>query len=248
VRDPDPTPTDGIRRTYDPTPTGGAPRTGPARGFQQRWGPPVALLVGLLAAAAVAGVVLWQAMVGDDGDGGAAVVPSTVAVVDTTVAGGTTPVTLGSGDELGDLRLSSFDPLGDDGLENEDQVGLATDGELATAWQTLCYSNRYLGATGGVGLVVELPGAGAGVVELALAALPWNVELYQAAELPSTLEGWGPPVDKAFSTSARETTLTFSGTDTRYLLVFLRELGRDPGCSEANPFRGGISELTVRSA
>ena len=30
----------------------------------------------------------------------------------------------------------------------------------------------------------------------------------------------------------------------RHLLILLREIGRDPGCSEANPNRGSIGEIS----
>ena len=34
----------------------------------------------------------------------------------------------------------------------------------------------------------------------------------------------------------------------RHLLIVLRELGRDTGCSAANPYRASIGEITLRAS
>ena len=56
------------------------------------------------------------------------------------------------------IDVRAWDPYGDNGSENDAQAPLAiADGSRDTAWSTECYSDRYLGAKPGVGLVISLP-------------------------------------------------------------------------------------------
>src|SRR5262249_56086565 len=50
--------------------------------------------------------------------------------------------------------VSSYDPFGDNKVEDPGQVGLATDGNDATAWSTEQYYDRTLNKPG-VGLVLD---------------------------------------------------------------------------------------------
>ena len=56
------------------------------------------------------------------------------------------------------IDVRAWDPYGDNGSENDAQAPLAiADGSRDTAWSTECYSDQYLGAKPGVGLVISFP-------------------------------------------------------------------------------------------
>jgi hypothetical protein len=137
--------------------------------------------------------------------------------------------------------LTTFDPMGD-GVENEAKIGLARDGETATAWLTSCYANQYFGAKQGVGVVVKLTGPAQGVLSLKFPSAPWNVDVYAATEPAGDLDGWGSPVAQQADQRSKTAAIVLNQPG-RYLLVMLREVARDKGCNSANPFRGGFSEI-----
>ena len=138
--------------------------------------------------------------------------------------------------------LASFDPLGDK-TENDSLLKFAKDGKTSTAWLTSCYQNQYFGAKQGVGIVVKLAGPATGRLALAFPNTPWNVEIY-AADVPAdSLAGWGKPLARDASQKATTATFTFDSS-AQYLLLMLREVGRDAGCNKANPYRGGFSEIS----
>ena len=54
------------------------------------------------------------------------------------------------------VKVTTYDPEGDDGQENDDLVSRAIDGRSGDMWSTLCYGSRTLGGKGGVGIVADL--------------------------------------------------------------------------------------------
>ena len=91
------------------------------------------------------------------------------------------------------IKVRAWDPFGDNGSENDAQAPLAiADGSRDTAWSTECYSDQYLGAKPGVGLVVSLPELSNGRVEFETLNAPFQIEVYRtdAVEPPLSLQSW----------------------------------------------------------
>ena len=145
--------------------------------------------------------------------------------------------------------VRSYDPNGDDGSENETQVPLMMDNNPATVWTTVCYGDKYFGSKGGVGLVLELSGNGIGTITANFANGPWNAEVYAstAETAPSTFEDWGLRVANSYGDTAGIGTFSVQ-TPGKWMLLKLVEVGRSVGCSNTNPYKGSISELSFTSA
>ena len=77
-------------------------------------------------------------------------------------------------------------------------------------------------------------------------ATPWAAAAHVATELPTTFEGWGPEVDAESSLDAQDAVFDLGPTPIRYVLVAFEQLARDSGCSDSNPYRGRISEITFQ--
>ncbi len=145
-------------------------------------------------------------------------------------------------------RVADFDPLGEDGEENPDQVKLATDGKLSTGWRTSNYFGSALlgGVKDGVGLVFDLGGPReVSSVRIQLGGAPTDLSIYatsaEAERLPRTLDDLRrvARLDRA----GVDASLSLpSGEVTRYLVVWLRRL---PEVSEGT-FQGQIREVVVR--
>ena len=163
---------------------------------------------------------------------------STTTVVDNVEVG---PVNL--------LGVRSFDPGGDDGQENEMLVPSLLDKNPATQWTSVCYGSKYFGSKGGLGLVLQLSGVGLGTVTTNFANGPWNAEVYvsTAETAPATLPEWGLRVGTANSSKPGIATFDVKAP-ARNVLIYLREMGRSPNCSNKNPFQSMISDLSFTSA
>jgi serine/threonine protein kinase len=216
------------------------PRQQPNRKYEQRTGPSMALVGVLLAIAFIVGLILWVTMGTAGGKPTGAANTATTVVPGATASPATTPVATG-GSIVG---VSSFDPDGNPKVENEELAPLAIDGDPGTAWQTVCYGDRYLGGKGGVGLVADLGSARTGTLTVQIGSAPYQVRVYAApdGDVPTSFATWGAAIDKAHGT-ARDTLSVQVAQPTRYLLVSFIELGTDNNCSN-NPFRGSIRELT----
>ena len=213
------------------------PRQQPNRKYEQRSGPSMLVVGGLLVAAAVVALVLWVTMGTDGGSNGATA--TTVVAGETTVAPTGAPV---AGEGI--LSVRSFDPDGDDGVENDEQAALAIDGHTETAWQTVCYSDKYLGGKGGVGLVADLGADRTGTLQVVLGSAPYQVRVYAVGDgqNPTTFAAWGAPLDSFDGTATDTLSLTLA-QPARYVLVSFIQLGENNDCSN-NPYRGSIRELT----
>jgi len=249
----------------DNTPEGPVPIGMPARQDQQRWTPSLVVVGALLVIALVVAVVLFVDINSGDSpgglDGGTVVPgenqPDTTAV---TAAGGTTvdgspagaPVTQPAPVPPGPVAIvgiTPWDPDGTNGSENDDQASAAlADGNPATAWSTECYGNQYLGGKRGVGLIVTLGAATPGTLTLDTLGAPYQIEIYAAtgAEVPGDLDGWTKQGDRYFGDTPTTITAPVDVAAT-HLLVWLKELGPDDACSNANPYRGRIGEISYQA-
>ena len=93
--------------------------------------------------------------------------------------------------------VTSFDPNGDNGSENDAALGRSHDQDAATAWTSERYRNPNLATgKGGVGLVVRLVrSADLDTLTLTTPSNGWSASVYVTnGEPPESLRGWGEPV------------------------------------------------------
>ena len=146
------------------------------------------------------------------------------------------------------MAINSFDPNGDDGVENEELIGVLIDKNPRTAWATSCYADKFFGAKEHVGVLVTLSGAGTGALRVNFANGPWGAEIYGTATTPpSGFDGWGAPLAKEYRT--RGEIVKFSVTaPVTHLLIVLTEIGKSAACSSTNPFQARINEVVFLPA
>jgi serine/threonine-protein kinase len=190
---------------------------------------PIALL---LVAALVMSVMLWRGLQNTKSSTNGA-----TSVVDNVVVG---PVSV--------VGIRSYDPNGDDGQENEAMIPNLTDNNPATSWTTVCYGNQYFGSKGGVGVIVQLSGIGIGSLAATFGTAPWNADVFvsSSATIPTTLDGWGVRVSNSSGTEPGAATFPVA-TPGRNVLLYMREAGRSTSCSNSNPFKGMMSDLSFSS-
>jgi eukaryotic-like serine/threonine-protein kinase len=224
-------PVDGTRVV--PSPATAPPPVAPVPAAprpRRRWAPYVLGTI-VVVAVAVAGV-LWLST-NDDGGGGA--------------DDGTDPPPAAEGGGLQVADVRSFDPEGDDGLENEEDAGNVVDGSASTTWRTSCYSSSAFGnLKSGVGLVVELSGEGSlGELRVDSAGVGWSADVYVAGEAGAELADWGAPVTSATSEGGT-TSFDLGDAEGRFLLLWFTGLGDEPSpdCND-QPFGVSVSDLTV---
>jgi serine/threonine-protein kinase len=212
------------------------PRQQPNRKFEQSSKPSLVVVGGLLLIAFVVGLVLWVTM-GNDTDAPATNTTALQVAATAAPAQSTLP-------PVAAAMARTFDPPPGDGEEREDLLAAATDGDLTTAWTTLCYDNQYMGGKDGVGLVLDLGAAHAGTFTFTLGSAPYQVKVYGAPEgsQPATFSAWGTPADK-FSGSEPLTESVVFSTPVRYVLLSFNELAPDAGCTD-NRYRGAIQEMS----
>jgi len=190
----------------------------------------------ILAAAVVIGVVLagfvlWRSVSS----------PSTTPAASAS----TTPVATGP---VNIVSVSSYDPDGDDNVENDDQLPNLRDGKSGTQWRTVCYGNDHFGSKNGVGFVAELSGRSTGTLSVDFGYAPWEIDVYGYSDTkPSTLAGWGPALAGSAGENPGEATFNISAPS-QYVLVYLRSAARSPQCSTTNPFQGVINDISFVSA
>jgi serine/threonine-protein kinase len=141
------------------------------------------------------------------------------------------------------VAVNSFDPNGDDGVENEEIIGALVDKNPQSAWATSCYSDKFFGAKSRVGVLVTLSGAGTGLLRVNFANGPWGAEVYGVSGMPpSGFDGWGTALAKDYRTRGEIVKFPVSAPVT-HLLIVLTEIGRSDSCSATNPFQGRINEV-----
>ncbi len=220
----------------DRTPTSTTrPRQQPNRTFEQRRGPSLVLVGILLAAALVLSGLLWATLHDNSSSNGFAA-PPTVAPVTTT-----TPPVAAPSSKI--VKVTTYDPEGDDGQENDDLVARSIDGNPATVWSTLCYGSRTLGGKGGVGVVADLGTPAIGTFTVSVASAPYQIQILTSGgdAIPVQIADWGPPLKRAVGANPESVTVSIS-KPTRYVLVLFKQLAKTPECTK-NPYRGDISEM-----
>ena len=201
-----------------------APKTSP------RIAPSTVLAAAMLVGALVMGGVLWRS-VSHSGDSGAPADP--VAGVPSG------PVSI--------VRVTSYDPNGDDNMENDEQLPNLLDNDAATQWRTVCYGNKFFGQKEGVGFVVELSTRSTGTLSVDVGHSPWAVDIFTAIDaIPTQRSQWGPRVDKSYGTQLGVATFNVK-EPTQFVLVYLREAARSPQCSTKNPFQGVVNGISFAS-
>ena len=194
----------------------------------------MAPIAALIVAAAVMAILLWNGL---QNTKSSTVIPSGQTAGSPVVGA----VSLKS--------VRSYDPNGDDGVENESQVPLLLDNNPATAWTTVCYGDKYFGSKGGLGLVLELSGNGIGTITANFTNGPWSAEIYssESETMPAKFEDWGVRTAHAYSDNAGNGTFNVQ-TPGRWMLLKLVEISASSSCSNANPYKGSISDLSFTSA
>jgi serine/threonine-protein kinase len=246
----------------DVTPPVNVPIRGrPARRHQQRFAPSLIAIVSLLVVAAVVALVLYIGL--DRGEPSADVAVDSVVVPGSTLAATPTPVvttaapapaqdgaapaTIAAAD-VRILEMRAWDPDGDNGTENDAQAGLAfADGSASTAWPTECYGNQYLSGKRGVGLILTMSGSTTGTVSVESLNAPYQIDILTSADpvAPTDLEAWQQAGDTKYSDQPGAIEVPIENPAT-FVLVWLKELGPDEACTENNPYRGRLGEISFQ--
>ncbi|MEO6124526.1 MAG: protein kinase [Ilumatobacteraceae bacterium] len=223
----------------DRTPTSGSPRGVPAKQFQQHKAPSV-FVIALLILAVIVGLVLWATR--DSANKPEQFVPDTTSIAGkTTIGASTGPVTV--------VGVTSFNPTSNGNPDNAEDASLAIDGNESTAWATDCYDNEYFNGRPGVGLVLQLSGSGTGVATIDVDSGPYQIDVYASDDdiAPTSVDGWGPKVVSLANGLSPGQISADVTSASRYVLVLIRQAGRDNGCSNKFPFQGAISEISFAS-
>jgi serine/threonine protein kinase len=204
---------------------------------QARWVRPTLAAVFVVLALFLAAVLIGSTSTGRDLFSWAGDATSS-STVDGTGGGAADPK------DLPIESIASFDPggAGTPG-ENDDQLGLAVDGDEATSWRTESYNQRRFGTKPGVGVVVTL-GSSADLSRLLIASPTqgWAAEAYVAPSggaVPSTLDGWGQPLDQRTGING-DAIFDLGGTPGRAVLLWITDLGDGPP-----RVRAEIDEISV---
>jgi eukaryotic-like serine/threonine-protein kinase len=242
------TPFSELPANHEPTPPAGAELRGkPARGLTQEWKPAFTVVAVLLVAALIIGILLWSSLEFGAADPAAdAPIDVAAAPTDTTPVAEAPAEAPAAGTAI--ATITAYDPDGD-GVENDaDAVLAGADGNSATSWGTVCYSSKYLGGKGGVGLVVSFDGPLQQAVEVDLLTAPYQVAFFatDSETIPATIAEWGPELGPTqFANDTGTVTSPVPPGAARHVLIMLKELGVDGTCTDANPFRGRLGEIAL---
>jgi len=145
-------------------------------------------------------------------------------------------------------RVVSYDPNGQDGLENEAGVWALTDNDQKTAWSTDCYATAFFGDKKYVGALIELSQPASGLLKVGMQNGPWSLEIYTATGVaPTSLEQWGEPTATDYNTR-RGVAQFMVPSQTQFVLLMMREIGMSDQCSPDNPYQGLMQDLTFNAA
>jgi len=144
-------------------------------------------------------------------------------------------------------RVVSYDPNGQDGLENEAGVWALTDNDQKTAWSTDCYATAFFGDKKYVGALIELSQPASGVLKVGMQNGPWSLEIYTATgAAPTSLEQWGEPTATDYNTRRGVAQFTVP-SQTQFVLLMMREIGMSDQCSPDNPYQGLMQDLSFNT-
>jgi hypothetical protein len=142
--------------------------------------------------------------------------------------------------------VTAYDPEGD-ATENDGDVLWTTDGDRGTIWSTVCYKSETFGSKSGVGLIVQLNEPNLARIDVDITNTTWRADMYASNTLSDDVSGWGEPIASASSDDG-PTLIGVTSAPMQYVMIYLREVDRDGGCSDANPYRGNVSEIRVSPA
>ena len=249
-----------MSRRNDTPPTPKPIRGAPARQDEHRWTPSLIAVGALLVAALAVALVLFVGVNrGDEPDDlpTATITPEAQAATETD-AGPTEDVGAAEPNaasapviDSADARIvtvQAWDPDGDNGRENDSQADLAlADGSASTAWPTECYQNEYMDGKSGVGLILGLNGAATGTVSAESLNGPFQIDVLVAngESAPSSLDGWSQVGATQFSDDPGVIEVDLA-EPASFVLIWLKRLGPDEACTESNPFRGRLGEISFR--
>jgi len=238
-------PTTPPRPPRDRTPPSGAVRGKPAKGLTQEWKPAFTVVALLLVGGLVVAALLWSSLQFGGGDPS----PSTTALPGTdTTAPAAVPVEPVAAGPAMIATITAYDPAGDRTENDADAVFATSDGDATTSWKTTCYSDKYMSGKGGVGLVVTFDALGQPAVSVDVMSAPYQVDFFasDAETIPSSLDGWGAALGPTAFASGTETVVAPAPpVPARHVLILLKELGTDGTCSDANPYRGRLGEVSL---
>ena len=205
---------------FSPSPSPAGQRTGPAgprrapapRSVQtgRPWLVPAALIVVVAATLGVVGVLLGRTNMGQNlldsgGDGRSG-------------SGAQAPVTI--------TGAASFDPQGDDGVENDDQLPALIDSDPESTWSTVRYDTRDLGGLkDGVGVVLTLDEAAElAALDVGSPTQGWSASVYVAERPADDIAGWGQPVATEEGIDG-DASFALDGASGGVVLVWITDLG-----------------------
>ncbi len=176
---------------------------------ERRWLVPAALIVVVAATLGVVGILLGRTEMGRDlfDEGG-------------------DRATVDAGEPVGIAAVASFDPQGDDGVENDDDLAALTDSELDSAWSTVRYDTRELGGLkDGVGVILTLgETTEMAALDLRSPTQDWSASVYVADQSADDLAGWGRPVAEEEGIDG-DVSFDLSGATGGAVLVWITDLG-----------------------
>jgi len=133
------------------------------------------------------------------------------------------------------LPAHSFDPFGDDKVENESTVGNVSDGDPNTVWKTQSYNDNFPKLKPGVGVYLDL-GRTSKVADVkVMASNGYVAEIYVADRPGADLQSWGRP-----RSGPGNGTFSLGGASGRYVLVWFTSLPEVDGS-----YKVEVSEITV---
>jgi eukaryotic-like serine/threonine-protein kinase len=176
-----------------------------------------AVLVLVIAAAAIAGVVVWLTGRTHHGTGG---LPQPRPVATHALL------------QLGQDSAHDFDPLGDNHQEHPGEVGLTVDRQLETRWTTETYQAGLL-SKAGVGIYVDAtPGAKVRTFRIDTSTPGFAVQIYARNTRPPLAwpsAGWHLVGGASHVRRRQDIRLTTSDTKYRYYLMWITSLGSSRG-------------------
>lgn len=207
----------------------------PNRRYEQHRGPSLMLVAALVGVAVIVALVLWATLRSGD----AAEFPTITTVADS----GDSPTLVAA-----ISGVATYDPEGD-AVENADLLNAALDGDPSTVWRTACYATEYLAGKRGVGIVISMTDASTGTLAIDIDSAPWIIDVLttDGATVPGAITDWGPALVSDSSFQGELLTVAVP-RPSRHILILMRQVARDPGCSADNPYRGAISELSFTPA
>ena len=138
------------------------------------------------------------------------------------------------------LRITDFDPDGDDNREHPERLVLINDADPTRGWQTQIYTSRDFGRLkDGLGLIVELVDPGR-ITEVVVRSPTrgWAFELFLADAPPLGIDDWGEPVHTSSDIDS-DTVIEIDSIDTASLLIWITDLGDGP------QYRATITDIEI---